>query len=147
MQSITDVSLMAETTVTSKLGSILCLLKCMKDAVLSKIVCTGMYFFLTYCDYYKIIKYGYTLKLTQRERQECMQREANQDQSNESAGQASGGSQLDWCTAVAACIIQTGPILSFPFLQPCKRAQTQHMDARKEGRRRNGRRVSNEDVQ
>lgn len=44
----------------------------------------------------------------------------NRDKSRESAGQACGGSHLNLCIR-AACIIQTSWILSFPFLQPCKR--------------------------
>lgn len=72
---------------------------------------------------------------------------SNRDKSSESGGQASGGSQLDWCTTVAACIIQSSPLLSFPFLQPCKQAQTQHMETRMEGRRRRrGERLRKGDV-
>lgn len=141
MKNIKKGHIFAGRTLSSKLGYIC--LKCTKDKLLSNNAC---YFFARTEITIKPSS-GSTHKNIKKEKTKCMQREANQDQNSESAGQASGGSQLDWCTTVAACIIQTSPIVSFPFLQPCKRAQTQHMGTRKVGRRKNGRWVSNEDVQ
>lgn len=73
-------------------------------------------------------KHTKTIKQTT---QRARVRRGNRDKSSESGGQASGGSQLDWfTTAAAGCMYNSDWPSPLSFLQPCKRAQTQHMEAR-----------------